>query len=589
MPFVPDSIEEPKRSRFIPDEPQVQPHGPSGESRLSLEDVQTKRIRETREALQDVGHGGTTLLRNALNLIPRSKKPLTLQDIASGKKEGDAKPGFGDLLTPSAVNKDSGAVQVGKFFDPVAWEIGAGVSKALPYAKVLGAGGPAAVKAILKNLTSGAASGGAIGALSDESDAAAGAGYGAAANAILPPVVGAAVRAPAAIWSMIHPNVGQLAARAAGDKTEAVAQAIMAARSGVPGTKLTAGQASVPANSAEFAALQELVAGKDPSKYVGAGGVEGQQQAARRAAIQSVGGTPEQLASAVHARTVESAANYGEAFANAVKRDKTLRELWKNPYFKDEVGEAAKLMRAKGLKLTKNYTEFLHYVKEGLDARLANVGQPGSPAISKATQHALLDVKQRLLGWLEENNPAYEAARAAHQAASVPINRMELGQEFAGKLTTASGKESPSGFAGAVRKAGVDTDVTGAPRIEALTPSQRKVIDAITSDLSRDAAWKKLAASGRDSLEDRIQSFELPPPGIFQPFVSAARGWFNRATGHVTDRGLKELSALMRDDPQKLAQMMLSFSPSQRKVVDAMIQRYTAGPVGGVISGVSQE
>lgn len=63
------------------------------------------------------------------------------------------------------------------------------------------------------------------------------------------------------------PSTGQIGAKAAGDKLDDVINALENFKSGVPGVKLTAGQASVPANSAEFAALQKKVSDVDPSRY----------------------------------------------------------------------------------------------------------------------------------------------------------------------------------------------------------------------------------------------------------------------------------------------------------------------------------
>ena len=124
--------------------------------------------------------------------------------------------------------------------------------------------------------------------------------------------------------------------------------------------------------------------------------------------------------------------------------------------------------------------------------------------------------------------------------------------------------------------------------MEALSPAQRQIVDAMVEDLQRDTTWKRMAAAGMKNMEDRVNAFQSPPTGLFSPIISAARSWFNRATGALTEQGLTELSELMVREPQKLAVMMQQFSPSQQKVVQAMIERYTGPAVGSLVSGVEQ-
>lgn len=81
---------------------------------------------------------------------------------------------------------------------------------------------------------------------------------------------------------------GRLGNAVAGENRPQVVAALEGSADNVPGGALTAGQASVPANSAEFAALQRIAADASPSKYAGALGVDGQQMKARQAMIQSI-------------------------------------------------------------------------------------------------------------------------------------------------------------------------------------------------------------------------------------------------------------------------------------------------------------
>ena len=407
------------------------------------------------------------------------------------------------------------------------------------------------------------------------------------AGGVVPAVPGMAASLGQSIRNAVYPSVGNIATKAAGSQAPAVIDALQSTKSAVPGVNLTAGQASVPANSAEIAALQRLVSeGKAPSTYFGPAGVEGQQQLARRQAVQQIGGTPEKLAQAIASRKTTSDVNYEVAFNEVVKRDKGLRELWKNPYFHDEVGEAWKLMRAKGLPLKGNLTEFLHFVKEGLDARLQTLTNPMQPAISKATKDAVLDAKAKLLTWLETKNPAYETARLEHALASKPINQMKVGQQLEQSLVApATETERATAFANAVRQAeNTVSKATGRPRIEDLTTQQRASLDAIESEFKRNAEYARLASKGAKNLPNRIGAPELPPTGFFQPFVSAARGWVNKALGTGLEKGLERTAASMTD-PKALAKAMLAEQAKRGVSSDAARRAALAAALYGTQQG----
>lgn len=113
----------------------------------------------------------------------------------------------------------------------------------------------------------------------------------------LPPVIDLAKKGGTVLRDIVEPHLGKSGldrstGRAmrlvTGDKSDAVIDAMVNNRSTVPGTVYTAGQAAVPAGSAEFSALQKLAAERNPSLYSEVGGIGGQQEAARRAAVERI-------------------------------------------------------------------------------------------------------------------------------------------------------------------------------------------------------------------------------------------------------------------------------------------------------------
>lgn len=408
------------------------------------------------------------------------------------------------------------------------------------------------------------------------------------AGSLAPAGVGLGINAGRAVRDYIYPSIGSLGRRAAGDKVDDVIAAMLKTRSDVPGVKLTAGEAAVPANSAEFAAFQKAAANELPSKYYGPLGIKGQQATARQEAVRGFGKTPEELKAAIEARTAASNINYGKAYQQQVNADPELAKLVQNPYIKEVLPEALKLAKANKITPKENMTEFLHFVKEGLDAKLQAANNPNLPAISNSAKNAVQDAKSELVAWLAKKNPAYDMARIEHQAASQPINQMRTGQRLEQALVApATGAERAASFGTAVRQAeNTISKSSGKPVIESLTPAQRKIVSAIEEDFLRNQQFKELAASGKKVMEERIGAPVVPPTGMFQPMISAARSWVNKALGTGYENALRRAANVM-DDPQELARMMQKAAPAERKVLEALLaQRLMQNTIA--TAGISQ-
>lgn len=549
---------------------------PSEQMRLGQEQYK-KSVREANPVLSkvgDVASGATGIVRGGLNIL---SKPFMEE-------------GLGEKLLPTDfVDKESGAYTAGSIADPAAWLIGlkgpqvlaTGASKIPGAAKVTQALSKNMLGRASQRAATGGAIGGTIGGLSDDGSAKTGAEIGAISNVVLPPAISGVTRGVRSVKDYVMPSPGSLGVRAAGDKADDVIQALLKQRSEVPGVKLTAGQASVPANSAEFAALQKVVSTKDPSAYFGPQGIQGQQEAARLASLRTIGKTPQELESALASRSATAAKNYGQAFNQAIKGDPDLMNMWKNPYFKDALPDAIKLAEAKGITPKNNLTEFLHYVKVSLDKQLL---KSGDTALGATEKDVVTNLQKQLVKWLGNKNPAYDTARLEHIALSKPINQMKLGQEVERALVApVSEAERASSFGTALRKSeNTVSKATGRPRVEDLTPAQVKVVKAIEADLKRNADFKTLSTVGMKNLENRIGAPQSPPTGFFQPMVSAARSWLNRLLGTGHERALERLAPIMQD-PQQMAVLMQAATPQQRKVIESLMSKYAT--TGTIIGG----
>ena len=197
----------------------------------------------------DMAAGFTNTARGAMNLV--------------GETYGLGE-NIGEKVYPTTGTDES---ILGLLADPLPWLVGGGVSKTIPYAKVMGKGVVEGGKALLKNMTSGAVTGGAIGGLSDEGDAATGAGIGAAANVILPPIAGLSVSVSGKIYDILAGRFGKVKAaeifkQAAGGDIEAI-KAVTA----VAPDNLNAAQATSGINRDTWDALTEFARRNDPDSF----------------------------------------------------------------------------------------------------------------------------------------------------------------------------------------------------------------------------------------------------------------------------------------------------------------------------------
>jgi hypothetical protein len=473
----------------------------------------------------------------------------------------------------------------GSLVDPAAWAIGGAVGKALPYAPVLGKGMLQGAKAVGQNTLSGGLAGGTIGALSDSGDAMTGAEFGAVASNILPPVIGAIPRGVLAAKNALYPSSGSLMVKAAGDKTDDVITALMSAPKGqIPGVNPTVAEAAIPAGSTEFAVLQKRAADKAPSIFYGA---EKANEAGRLSAIQGIGQNKTALDAAISNRAAiadplyEAARNAGNV-VNTSKVLSTIDDLLdKNPGNRALVRELSAIKT--GLfdgKTPRTDAQQITSVVDDLKAAIANKD-------NAFIRGQLTNIKDQIIDAI----PGYKTAQTAFSTESGPVNRMQVGQELEKALTKPLGDGERAGvFANAVREAPrTIKKSTGMDRFDDLSQifepggKELQTIQNVLGSLSNQATLKDMAGRGMPSLEDRISALKLPPTGAFQPFVSAARSWINKALGSGVDNALEKLAPIMLNDPQRAALIMKAASPQQRKVIEGLLSKF--GTRGAIVSG----
>lgn len=357
---------------------------------------------------------------------------------------------------------------------------------------------------------------------------------------------------------------GRTLREAAGEKFDDVLNWLRTNAQLTSGAKPTAAEAAAPAGSAEFSALQRIAEAKRPTQFSDIGAA---QEAARQGAIKSFGADKAALETAKQARKAAAKVEYSTAYSKVIRADPELAGIASDPYFKRALPAAYDLAKSKGVDIKQNLTQFLHYIKLGLDDQL---GGTAREPLAASEKEAVQGVKTRLLDWMARHNKPYDIARQNFAKASRPINEMQVGQELERALTTPLGTaERPGGFATAMREAPrTIKKATGQPRYEelgeVLQPEQVAKAQGVLSDLARKSKQEQLASAGLPRAKELVGQIEpeVPSAGMFNPAYSVTRAIVNRLLGKIEGKALERLSQIMEDPA--VAERIMRMNAGQR-------------------------
>lgn len=390
---------------------------------------------------------------------------------------------------------------------------------------------PAAAR--LASRVVGAAVPGAIaGGIMSPEEAASGAAISTGVTLLAPPVAKAIGKSVNTLGRIATGGKANVLLEAAEGRAPEIINALRQQPEIVPGAMPTAGEAAAPLGVTRFSALQESAEEILPSEYMAR---RQAQDAARAAAIRTVGGTPVQLETARKLRDATAKTNYGAAAKELVEGDEVFNDLLSRPSMDRVMARAEKLASERnqpfvigqavpeqrvpsavlgpdGVPMgetvipaqTAQYpVQSMHYVKMAFDDLIRD---PATFGIGKSEAAAIAGTRGEFLSWLENKAGMYGAARKAFRQQSGPINQMEVGQYLESKLTSAlQGEEKlrPAVFAGAVEAAPqtIKKSTQGAVRFEklsdVLTPDQIKVVEDIRKDLARQSKYREQARFAR--------------------------------------------------------------------------------------------
>lgn len=374
---------------------------------------------------------------------------------------------------------------------------------------------------------------------------------------------------------------GRLIKRVGENADDLVTRLKAGAQELIPGSKPTVAEV---ANSGGLAALQRAAAAANPEPYTRRAM---EQSAARLNALQSIAGDDAAMAAAEAARTQAKQALYDQADNGVAPLDAYFSSLMKRGQFAGAVKRAQELANADGLDdiffrdssgapvalLGKG----AHFIKKALD----EASEVGSQSFTGRTAaKAAGNTNQLFQDWLSKSIPEYGAAKAVYAEKSVPINRMQIGQELVNKMRPALsdygalGRESANTYALALRNADATasraTGMPGAKLANVMGPKNMATLEAVAKDLARKANAQDLGRGvGSDTFQKIAMSNIAEQSGmpklmgglLSMPGVSRATRWIYQDA----DEQMQGLLADALLDPKKTVMLLQKAEPKLLK------------------------
>jgi hypothetical protein len=254
------------------------------------------------------------------------------------------------------------------------------------------------------------------------------------------------------------------------------------------------------------------------------------------------------------------------------------------------------MAKADGIELTNaGSLEGMHYIKLAL-----NKMQEKTPtnALGKNELRQVSEAENKLVGLMQKLSPKYATAMAEYEAASKPINQLQIGDKVFRNSTSASldqlGNPTvyPEKMAAQLKNSDkVAADATGFKRAKMeniLEPEQMATLQNVAADLSRAQTARSAGrGSGSDTVQKMAYSNLMEQAGIPTWLRALAPSQIlgnlgSRAADLVYTQANKDLSKKLAEtmlDPKKAADMIENLSSGEKTRMMKMLLR-GATPVG---------
>lgn len=348
-----------------------------------------------------------------------------------------------------------------------------------------------------------------------------------------------------------------------------VGQVKTAIKNAPPG--YTAGQAAVPAKSAEFSALAKMAEEKLPSDFLN---IRDAQQAQRVGDLRSIAQSPQKQAFMKNIRKGVSdkmydAARKGQVPEQNVSKiinsiDKTMSENPGNPRLLSELRKAKRgLVDAEG-----NPRISAQEVLSTVDGLRVSLDAQGVAPI----KGQLNQLKKDIVGLSDK----YTEAQRFYAETSRPITQMEIGQELIDTITPRMGsQERATAYANAVKNQALTMKkAAGKKPIKgefeaAMTKPQTEIISRIGKELDTNADYKSQAMAGRKKMNEIVGTmWDMPKARVLERTMVILNTILKRIEGRNASATLEYFAELSKPENRpQLLKILEKATPEEKAVL----------------------
>ena len=283
-------------------------------------------------------------------------------------------------------------------------------------------------------------------------------------------------------------------------------------------------------------------------------------------ALTKIEQVPTAITEAEKIRAATGATNFGAIENKKIAIDDALKAMLEKPSMKEAVADAKKSATEKTNQYFPANAEEpysvanLQRMKESLDKGISAAKKSENAGIRPTlTPAELIATKNEFVSWLNKKEPKWQTARETYAEQSKPINRMEIRQALAEKITSnlnPEGKLQGAAFKNAlVEGKGIIKKATGEARYgklsEIMTPNEMKDFQNISDELARASKTEEQAMRG--SKEGAIIPAVSVPhfPALLSRSIALANMLLRKLQGKVTDKLARDLALELIIDPEK--------------------------------------
>ena len=338
--------------------------------------------------------------------------------------------------------------------------------------------------------------------------------------------------------------IGRALREYAGNEAEKAVANLKAAKELVSGSKPTVGEvAGVPS----LAAAQRAATAVSQEATNSMAARQVAQNEARVASLRDLAGTEGERASLNLARENAAEDLYKSAFNKKMtltpELTKEVNQLVQTPAIKDAMKQAQVNAKNLGIDINnpKGSIQGLHQTKLAIDDAIERLKKPDMSTAEKNKMAGLVAAKNRLVGFLENDqiSPEYKVARETYAAMSKPINEMDFIQNIANKVVNPLNEKMYAGkFAQNLENLN--------PNV--VSPEKASALEAIKQDLARSQFAENAGRGvGSDTIQklaygNMLNQINLPNLLRRRGLAETAGNLMARASDVVYGKANKELA-----------------------------------------------